>query len=165
MNIDNKKGFTLLELLIVIAILASLATIVVVVLNPAETMKKARDVQRISDLATLKTSIGLYLEATTTGLTTASETSEAGTQAVDGTGWLPLNFGIIAGGSPISNLPLDPTNNATYYYTYDATSTSDTFELTATLESDYYKTTADYDGKDGGNDANAYEVGTDLTVK
>jgi len=55
------KGFTLLELLIVIAILAVLATVVVLILDPAETIRKARDVQRISDLSTLKTAIILFI--------------------------------------------------------------------------------------------------------
>ena len=47
------KGFTLLELLIVIAIIAVLSVILVLVLNPAETLKKSRDTQRMSDLSTL----------------------------------------------------------------------------------------------------------------
>ncbi len=57
----SKKGFTLLELLIVITILAILAVIIIFVLNPAETLKKSRDVQRMSDLATVKNALSLYL--------------------------------------------------------------------------------------------------------
>lgn len=57
----NQKGFTLLELLIVIAIIATLAVILVLMLNPAETLAKSRDSQRISDLSTLKTAIGIYM--------------------------------------------------------------------------------------------------------
>ena len=56
-----KKGFTLLELLIVIGILAILSTTMLLVINPAEMLRKARDSQRISDLNTLKTAIGFYL--------------------------------------------------------------------------------------------------------
>ena len=66
MMINKQKGFTLLELLIVIAIISVLAVIIVIVLNPAETLKKARDSQRISDLNTVKTALGLYLSSTTT---------------------------------------------------------------------------------------------------
>src|ERR1035437_6565486 len=61
MKKNKKGGFTLLELLIVIAIIAILSVALVIVLNPAETLKKARDAQRISDLSTLKTAIGLYM--------------------------------------------------------------------------------------------------------
>src|SRR5680860_471628 len=56
-----KKGFTLLELLIVIGILAILSTTVILVINPAELLKKARDSQRISDLSTVKTAIAYYI--------------------------------------------------------------------------------------------------------
>lgn len=58
---EQLKGFTLLELLIVIAILSILAMSLILVLNPAETLKKSRDTQRMTDLSTLKTAIGLYL--------------------------------------------------------------------------------------------------------
>jgi len=57
----NKKGFTLIELLIVIGILAVLATVTVLVLNPAELFRQARDSQRISDLGSVKGAISLYL--------------------------------------------------------------------------------------------------------
>lgn len=61
----SKEGFTLLELLIVIGILAILGAVVILVLNPAETLRETRDSQRISDLSTAKTAIGLYLTSTT----------------------------------------------------------------------------------------------------
>lgn len=61
MNYGSKnKGFTLLELLIVIAIIAILSAILIFVLNPAETLRKSRDNQRFSDLSTLKRALGLY---------------------------------------------------------------------------------------------------------
>lgn len=68
MNISSKKGFTLLELLIVIAIIAILSTVLIVAINPAETLRKTRDSQRISDLSSLKTAIGIYVTSTATPL-------------------------------------------------------------------------------------------------
>lgn len=62
----HAKGFTLLELLIVIAIIAILSIALVFMLNPAETLKKARDAQRISDLKTVKTALGIMLTASST---------------------------------------------------------------------------------------------------
>jgi prepilin-type N-terminal cleavage/methylation domain-containing protein len=61
LNINKKqKGFTLIELLVVIAIIAILAVVVILTLNPAELLRQARDSSRVSDFATLKSSIGLY---------------------------------------------------------------------------------------------------------
>ncbi|MFA5997414.1 MAG: prepilin-type N-terminal cleavage/methylation domain-containing protein [Candidatus Paceibacterota bacterium] len=67
-NIKDKRkgGFTLLELLIVIAIIAILSIALVFMLNPAETLKKARDAQRIADLNTVKTALGVMLTASST---------------------------------------------------------------------------------------------------
>ena len=48
------KGFTLVELLIVITILAALTAAVVVVLNPMELIAQGRDAQRMSDLKTVQ---------------------------------------------------------------------------------------------------------------
>lgn len=62
----HESGFTLLELLIVIAIIAILAIALVFMLNPAETLKKARDAQRISDLKSVKTALGIMLTASST---------------------------------------------------------------------------------------------------
>lgn len=57
---SDRKGFTLLELLIVIAIIAILSVMLIIVINPIETLRKSRDSQRISDLNTLKTAMGIY---------------------------------------------------------------------------------------------------------
>lgn len=62
----SQKGFTLLELLIVISIIAILSIALVFLLNPAETLKKARDAQRISDLKAVKTALGIMLTASST---------------------------------------------------------------------------------------------------
>ena len=73
-----KKGFTLLELLIVIAIIAILSAILIFVLNPAETLQKGRDSQRISDFSTVNSALALLLTTKTdisyTDLCTATST-------------------------------------------------------------------------------------------
>jgi prepilin-type N-terminal cleavage/methylation domain-containing protein len=90
-NFKQRSGFTLIELLVVIAIIAILAVVVVLTLNPAELLRQARDSNRVSDLATIKSAESLFeadvstssvnalgtpgwafSATTTTGLTTTS---------------------------------------------------------------------------------------------
>lgn len=177
-----KKGFTLIELLIVIGILAILAVAVVLVLNPAQMLAQARDSQRLSDLGNLKSAIGMYLataSASVIGDTKrAMATSTCGfssactivsSTAVTGTGWVNVDLTGTSGGSPISALPVDPTNNFTYQYAYAGNSSNMTFEFHCRLESEKYR---DLMRTDGGTQNSCtttyqevgcwYEVGTKL---
>ena len=54
------KSFTLIELLIVIAIIGVLAVTVVMALNPGEAQKKARDAKRKLDLGVIKNAMEQY---------------------------------------------------------------------------------------------------------
>jgi len=184
-----KKGFTLLELLIVIGILAILSTTMILVINPAELLKKARDSQRMSDLSTVKTAIAYYLTNASTiamgsTVTTYSSVGNAsllcpswgtgsatGTQSVDGTGWIPIAFSGLTGGSPIGGLPADPNQtaynaNPSRYYVYLASATTTNgFELVANLESTYYSSsTTNVESTDGGKITTLYEVGTSFDL-
>ncbi|MDD4819192.1 MAG: prepilin-type N-terminal cleavage/methylation domain-containing protein, partial [Candidatus Colwellbacteria bacterium] len=115
-----KKGFTLVELLIVIAILAVLAAAVVIVLNPAELLAQARDSQRLNDLDTLKNALSIYIaQASSIDLgacadggrctadpgigngpfaTTTCDKPDIIDNTVAGSGWVDVDFSSIPGG-------------------------------------------------------------------
>jgi len=157
---DMKKGFTLVELLIVIGILAILTAAVVVVLNPAELLKQARDSQRLADLDAVRSAINLWLATDTTGTLSATTTcmvdytndptgwtcAANSTTGVTGVGWVNINFSGMTGGSPLGALPFDPVNNAVYAYGYKSTATNSAYKIVARLESEKYKNNMTTDG-------------------
>lgn len=195
------KGFTLIELLVVIGIVAILSAVVILTLNPAELLKQSRDSNRISDMATLKSALSLFLADVSTsspaigvptrcyvtnGQTTANVVSgttpgeigscgglftaatavttstAANLRAVNGAGWIPVNFNAISSGAPVGNLPIDPSNTTLLYYAYTANALLQ-FEVdVAAMESTKFKRggSGDVVGTDGGDKLDSYEVGT-----
>ena len=63
MNQRNQKerGFTLLEILLVIGIIAVLATVVIVSLDPATRFRDARDSRRLSDIQSVLSAVHQYI--------------------------------------------------------------------------------------------------------
>lgn len=172
------KGFTLVELLIVVAILAILSTATVLILNPAQILQETRDTQRINDLGAVSSAISLYLAtAAAPTFTTAfnctvgvaphaGDTGTCVTNAVRTTtgtaGWVNFDLSLSSGGSPLAVLPLDPTQSATLFYVFRVDGTTSKFELNANMES--AAKAALYEGSDGGDNAGAYEIGTDPSL-
>ncbi|MDP3947341.1 MAG: type II secretion system protein [bacterium] len=181
-------GFTLVELLIVIGIIAALSSFTLLILNPAEMLRQARDSTRMVDTQTINKALGLYetMGGSSFGSASTVYVSIPDTSAtcsslglpslpsgwaysckttalyrkVDGTGWIPVNFTSVPGGSNLSVLPIDPINATTtgLYYTYV---TGGSWKLTAVSESQKYVATA---SKDGGTSGVAFEIGTNLAL-
>lgn len=184
-----KQGFTLIELLITIAILAVLATAVIIIINPSEFIKQGRDSTRFSDLATINKALGLvladnasadfgdstkvYVSIPDTSSSCASLTlpslpsglsyacaSTSTFRNTDGTGWIPVDFTTFSGSSPLAILPVDPINTDTSLNYYTYIP-GGSWKLTATVESTKYEEKSQ---RDGGLSDGAYEIGSDLEL-
>lgn len=160
----KQSGFTLIELIVVIAIIAVLAGALLIAINPQSMIQKGRDSQRLQDVDTLVKAIDLALadsEVTLSDTSSCGNCTSTGSTAVDGTGYVP--FTIPTGKTGLSKfipaLPTDPLNTDPNIYTYSSDGTS--FEITTVLEH------TDNAGKmttDGGNQDGAYEKGSSLTL-
>lgn len=60
MKIKNKQGFTLLEILLVVAAIAILAGIVIIAINPTKQLGVTRNAQRQSDVSAILNSVYQY---------------------------------------------------------------------------------------------------------
>ena len=112
------KGFTLVELLIAISLIGILTGVLLAVINPRGIQSKARDSQRISDLAKVKVALESYF-------------SDNRKYPNPSTGWIKLStLSTYLEGSYINKLPADPKATVTagcnidnwreYYYKTNA---------------------------------------------
>ncbi len=121
----NEKGFTLIEFLVVIAIIGLLSTLAVVALGNAR--QKSRDARRLSDLKQLQTALELYYTDQTAYPAGSAVTLGDSTHAcLNSTG-----FAATGCANPyMGQVPSDPLAAQSYTYT----SASGTYSVTATLE-------------------------------
>lgn len=182
------KGFTLVELLIVIGILSILTSMVVIVLNPDQLIKQSRDSKRFVDLqilnkafsmnqsvggVTLATSGVIYVSIPSSSSTCAGENLPvipgwtyhcvdlAHYRNIDGTGWIPVDFTQVQSslGALFASLPIDPVNTTVNGLYY--TYVVGSWALSAGIESEKYQAQAN---ADGGYSPNRYEVGNDMSL-
>ncbi len=121
---NRQKGFTLLELLVVISIIALLSSVILAATTVARS--KARDSKRLEDFHGIRVALESYYQennaypVTFSGLTPAywGNCSDYGSHGVSGaTGWVP---GLAPG--HIAALPLDPlpvSTDGCYLYASD----------------------------------------------
>ena len=173
--IKSNKSFTLVELLVVVALIAVLAIAVIISLNPAELLKQARDSRRLEDLQKLNKSLS-WFESDTGGTgfmgsssvvyvsvpDTSPTCSNLGLpplpegwsyhcvtaenlQKTDGSGWIPVNFNQISFGRTLPKLPIDPVNQTSTGQYYTYVA-GGSWELTALFESNKHQEKAISDG-------------------
>ena len=116
--LNTVRGFTLIEILIVVAIIAILAGSVLVGFGPAQ--RQGRDTRRISDLRQVQNALGLYYAkcgyypgTTQAGSTCSgfSTTNWAGLYGTNG------RDGVLAGSNiGTKQIPNDPTSGRNYLY-------------------------------------------------
>ena len=115
------QGFTLIEILIAIAIIGILAAGVIIFLNPFEQFKRTRDTQRKSDLNQLQSALSLYYA------------DNGNYPDVTGAGGDQIDWG--SSSTPyIQTVPKDPTSARKYCYQPQP---DGTYKLFAKLENSF----------------------------
>ncbi len=131
-----KKGFTLVELLVVIAIIAILSTLSVVALNSARA--KARDARRLSDIKQIRTALDMYYDSSSTYPAACSALgSSTGCLCLTSVGWVSSSVSDCTGTIFMQKVPKDP-GTYSYDYTVDVNGTS--YTIAYTLENGGAKT-------------------------
>ena len=110
---QKQSGFTIVELLIVIVVIAILAAITIVAYNGIQ--RRARDSKRLADSANILKSLEAYHAIYDTY---PQETPTGGGGSFEQSTDTPGTFMEYLIGSHFSEVPVDPLNDASHYYRY-----------------------------------------------
>jgi len=117
MNVIRKQaGFTLLEVLLVVAIISILAGIVIIAINPSKQLGDTRNAQRSNDVTTILDAVYQYSVDNNAGIPASITTSNTEICATTGspcsTGGL-IDLGVVTASSKyIVSVPQDPQCSA-----------------------------------------------------
>lgn len=119
----KKAGFTLIELVVAIGVLAILASLAFSAINPVEQFKKAQDLRRKGDLAQIQRALESYYQDNGKyPQSSSNKIAPGGTSVAWGASWSPY----------IDVLPIDPTSSRNYSYWSDPT--GQTYRIYASLD-------------------------------
>lgn len=112
-SLAGNRGFTLLEVLLVVALIAILAAIVIVAINPARQVAQANNAQRRADVNTILNAVHQYAIDNSGSLPAAITTVQTEVCATGGTctGLIDLSV-LTASETYIASLPNDPTGSS-----------------------------------------------------
>lgn len=187
MELSDKKGFTIIEILTVLFLILILSNILFFLFNYLDIIKRARDSRRLNDLKVLDSAIKnlllqnpswfsgqdyvIYISLPDNNSNCSSYSNlppifspfsyrcsnSSNYLKTDGSGWLPINFSSSLIG--VSKLPVDPLNNSEYFYAF--LKIKNKYKLTAKMESEAFG----YEMiNDGGIEPLLYEIGNDLKI-
>ena len=122
MKLSNKKGFTIVELLVSLAIIAMLFSITFTLLSGIR--QKSRDARRMSDVREIKKALSLYANQNNKFPTSATETIITGNDIIS----VELEDDGV-----ISETPVDPMH-PTYSYAYQTDALGNTYIISFCLE-------------------------------
>lgn len=112
-----RKGFTLIEILIGIALLAILLALVVVAINPAQRFQDARNTQRYSDVTAIMDAINLNMLANN-GIFTCTLPLPTSTKNMADSTSDPAGYNIcscLVNSGYIASMPYDPSASGAGY--------------------------------------------------
>ncbi len=123
-KIFYKKGFTLVELLVVLALLSVIISGIILLINPAAILGKSNDARRKRDLRQIQTALELYR-------------TDQGAYPITGSSSFPTCDSTLQSGASIymNKVPCDPLANPAWGRNYFYTSTTgSSYTLWACLE-------------------------------
>ena len=112
--LQNNKGFTLIEILLVVAAIAILAGIVILAINPNKQLGDTRNAQRRADVNTILNAVYQYTIDNSGTLPTAITTTqtEICKTSATCTGLIDLSV-LTASEKYLTTIPYDPTGGST----------------------------------------------------
>ena len=120
---SENKGFTLIEILVVIGIIAILAAIVIIAINPARQFAQARDSQRVSNVNSILNAIGQNVADNKGTFTCAATIPPTATDIGTGSGFINIEACLVP--TYIPAMMMDPVGGTSadtkYQVTQDAT--------------------------------------------
>lgn len=127
MKNNFRKGFTLIEILIVVAIIAILATVILVGLGPSQ--QAGRDARRLSDLREVQQGLQLYFNKCGVYPGPVAGSISGSCASFSNNTWNNMTTALENAGIGVNSVPEDPNNTTgptgspTYYYATNAAGT------------------------------------------